>query len=125
MSSASGRRVQGVSVVAAAAGVLGVMLEEKKMVDPSRCVTTSKVWAIGPSHTTGGKNVMRFGAAVLSLVVSSYWLASGQHCSRRSRRQIRKITKKCEMLVLRNQGQGVSWTQRCLCHTLTVCHNQA
>lgn len=39
--------------------------DQIKMVDSSPCVTKREIWAVCPSHRTRGKDVRRFGAAVL------------------------------------------------------------
>lgn len=42
--------------------------EERKIVEPSVCVMKREIQALCPSHSTRGKNVIRFTAAVLFFV---------------------------------------------------------
>lgn len=49
--------------------------KEKKIVNPSRCVTMREMWAVCPSHSTRGKNVIRLGAAFLVTIETG----AGEH----------------------------------------------
>lgn len=67
---------------------------EKKIVNPSRCVTMREMWAVCPSHS---KNVIRLGPAVLVTIETS----AGEHCGMfRSKHFTRAVTQ------IRNKNTG-------------------